>query len=152
GSVGYIATARTAMTVFTVLLLLFGMWHFGWKGIVGSLMALALIGSLLWSSSDYFRSQILGTVEGAQRIGTDYISVSTGLRLEIWSKSAELIMRAPLIGHGTGAIPHSFGVGAQEPSATGPAAAFNPHNEIFRIGIQTGLLGIAVLIAMWISH
>jgi O-antigen ligase len=152
GSLGYVATARTAITVFTVLLFLFGTWHFGWKGIVGSLVALALIGSLLWSSSGYFRSQILGTVEGTQRIGTDYISISTGLRLEIWSKSIELIMQAPLIGHGTGAIPHSLGAGAQEPSVAGPVAAFNPHNEIFRIGIQTGLLGIAVLIAMWISH
>jgi O-antigen ligase len=94
----------------------------------------------------------LGTVEGARRIGTDYISISTGLRLEIWSKSAELIMQAPLIGHGTGAIPHAFGVGPQEPSAASPVAAFNPHNEIFRIGIQTGILGISVLIAMWVSH
>jgi hypothetical protein len=152
GSVGYVATARTAMTVFTVLLLLFGTWHFGWKGIVGSSVALILIGGLLWSSSGYFRSQILGTVEGTQRTGTDYISTSTGLRLEIWSKSAELIMQAPLIGYGTGAIPHSSGAGAQAPSAAGPVEAFNPHNEIFRIGIQTGLVGIAALIAMWISH
>jgi O-antigen ligase len=41
---------------------------------------------------------------------------------------------------------------AQEPAAPGAVATINPHSEIFRVGIQTGLLGIAVLVAMWISH
>jgi O-antigen ligase len=151
-SVGYVATARTAIMVFTVLLLVFGMRHFGWKGILGALLVLSFFGCLLWSSSGNFRSQILETVEGAEGAGTTYISISTGQRLEIWSKSVEMIMQAPLIGHGTGTIPRLFGVGAQEPAAPGAIATINPHSEIFRVGMQTGLLGIAVLIAMWISR
>src|SRR5204862_4691439 len=100
-SVGYVATARTAIMVCTVLLLVFGMRHFGWKGIVGALLVLSFGGCLLWSSSDYFRSQILGTIEGVGGASTSYISISTGQRLEIWSKSAKMIMKAPMIGHGT---------------------------------------------------
>jgi len=151
-SVGYVATARTSIAVFTVLVLFFGMWHFGWKGILGALVILSLIGCLLWSSSSYFRSQIWGTVEGAERSGTNYISASTGLRLEIWGKSIELIAQAPLIGHGTGTIPHLFWLSAQEQAAPNAVVTINPHSEIFLVGIQTGLLGIAALIAMWIAH
>ena len=28
----------------------------------------------------------------------------------------------------------------------------NPHNQIFAIGIQIGLVGIVALLAMWIAH
>jgi O-antigen ligase len=150
-SVGYVATARTSITVFAALLVVFGTRHFGWKGMLASLAVLSLIGCLLWSSSGYFRSQILGTVEGAEGGGTNYISISTALRLEIWEKSIELIAQAPLIGHGTGTIPHVLHLTAPEQPAAG-AAAINPHSQIFVVGIQMGLLGIAVLLAMWISH
>ena len=30
--------------------------------------------------------------------------------------------------------------------------AANPHNQMFAVGIQIGFVGIATLIAMWLSH
>jgi len=152
-NLAYVATARTAIVVFTVLLVVFGGWHFRWKGILGGLAALSLIGTLLWFSSNDFRNQTLSTVQRTEGIGTNYISISTGVRLEIWRKSIELIMQSPFIGHGTGTISHLFGDEMiQELTAPGTAARVDPHNQIFLVGIQTGSLGIAVLIAMWISH
>ncbi len=152
-NVGYVASARTAISVFAVLLLALAIWHFGWKGIPGALVILGLLGALLWTSSNYFRNEFLGTVQGARGVGTNYVSISTGQRLEIWRKSMELIIRAPLIGHGTGGMSRLFAPRAEQGAVTGGAVAtINPHNEIFRVGIQTGLLGIGVLIAMWISH
>jgi O-antigen ligase len=151
-SVAYIATSRTAIAVFTILLFVFGMWHFGWKGIFASLLIVVLIGSLLWSSSDHFRGQVLGTIDGAEGSSRSFISASTVVRLEIWKRSLELLMQSPLIGHGTGTIAHLFGVPAQETTAPVRLITGNPHNEIFRVGIQIGLVGIAALIAMWISH
>jgi O-antigen ligase len=151
-NVGYVATARTAIAVFAVLLLALAMWHFGWKGIAGALAILGLLGALLWTSSNHFRNEFLGTLQGAKGVGTNYVSISTGRRLEIWRKSVELIIRAPLIGHGAGSMSRLFAPRAEQGAATGAVATINPHNEIFRVGIQTGLLGIGVLIAMWISH
>jgi O-antigen ligase len=151
-SVGYIATSRTSMAVFAVLLLLLGMWHFGWKGIFGALAVLSLTAALLWSSSSYFRSQILGTMEGAERVVTSNISISTGFRLGVWTKSMELIGQAPLIGHGTGTIPHLFRLDSEDKAPARAAATDNPHNQIFVVGIQLGLLGACLLIAMWIAH
>ena len=42
-------------------------------------------------------------------------------------------------------------------SAVGEAGASavlsaNPHNQIFAVGIQLGMIGVAVLLAMWIAH
>ena len=31
-------------------------------------------------------------------------------------------------------------------------ASANPHNHILAVGIQLGFIGIAVLLAMWLSH
>ncbi len=30
--------------------------------------------------------------------------------------------------------------------------AANPHNQVFAVGIQIGIIGIAALLAMWIGH
>jgi O-antigen ligase len=149
-NVGYVATARTALAVFAILLIAFGNWHFGWKGIAGALVLLGLVAALLWSSSPSFRGQFLGTLAGIEGVSRDYVSTSTGARLEIWHRSVDLMREAPLIGHGTGSIPQLFGPG--RPAPAGKLGSINPHSEIFRIGIQTGLLGLASLIAMWISH
>jgi hypothetical protein len=149
-NVGYVATARSALVVFAILLLAFGTWHFGWKGTAGALVLLGLVTALLWSSSSYFRSQLSGTVAGIEGIRGDYVSTSTGARLEIWQRSVEVMRQAPLVGQGTGSIPQLFGPGT--PTPLGNLGSINPHSELFRIGIQTGLLGLAVLIAMWISH
>jgi O-antigen ligase len=55
-----------------------------------------------------------------------------------------------VIGHGTGTIAAQFRrAGTDE---TGLRASTNPHNQIFAVGIQLGLIGIAVLLAMWIAH
>jgi len=32
------------------------------------------------------------------------------------------------------------------------AAAVNPHNQMFGVAIQLGLVGVAVLVAMWLAH
>jgi O-antigen ligase len=54
---------------------------------------------------------------------------------------------APLLGHGTGSINAEFS------EATGqPSNATNPHNQMLTVGIQLGIIGIVILIAMWIAH
>ena len=57
-----------------------------------------------------------------------------------------------MIGQGKGTIRSLY-----EKSAVGQAGAAgevsaNPYNQTFAVGIQLGLVGVAVLWAMWISH
>ncbi len=56
-----------------------------------------------------------------------------------------------MIGHGTGSIRETF-----KKSATGigtsAVVSVNPHNQTLAVAIQLGLVGAALLFAMWISH
>src|SRR5207253_10077491 len=82
------------------------------------------------------------------------VPTSIGLRLEFWQKSLQFIKEAPLAGHGTGSTRKLFervAVGDPELRASGNVIG-NPHNQTLNVAVQWGVLGVAVLWAMWISH
>jgi hypothetical protein len=60
----------------------------------------------------------------------------------------ELIAEAPLLGYGTGSIRSLYLHGADKPSPP----VTNPHNQMFAVALQLGLLGTAILLAMWLCH
>ena len=76
---------------------------------------------------------------------------STGIRLELWKKSLGFVAAAPVIGHGTGSIPDQYRRAATGEGVTA-IAANNPHNQIFAVAIQLGMLGVAILMTMWVAH
>jgi hypothetical protein len=57
-----------------------------------------------------------------------------------------------VIGHGTGSIRLLFEKAAAGQAGAAGVAAANPHNQTLAVGIQLGVLGIAVLWAMWVAH
>ena len=59
---------------------------------------------------------------------------------------------APIIGHGTGSITSSFARRRFGQTGASSVASANPHNQIFAVAIQLGLLGTVVLVAMWTAH
>ena len=107
-NIGYVATARTTLVVMAVLLLLFGLRQFGWKGAVGAALIGARARGAIWVSSPYLR----GRVSVAVRAGADYAPTTSILRsdcgLNIGGRSLAFVAEAPVIGHGTGTIPQLF--------------------------------------------
>ena len=77
---------------------------------------------------------------------------STGEHLEFLKKSWRIVGEAPLIGHGTGSIAQEFRRAKVGETGAASEAPVNPHNQIFAVAIQLGLLGAAVLLAMWAAH
>ena len=67
-------------------------------------------------------------------------------------KSFSIVEMAPVFGHGTGSIPEQFQKMTSSNSGSSGTATVNPHNQIFGVAIQIGLLGAAVLVAMWLAH
>jgi hypothetical protein len=59
---------------------------------------------------------------------------------------------APIIGHGTGSIPEQFRQAAFAQAGDPSVAHVNPHDQIMAVAIQLGLVGAALLVAMWIAH
>jgi hypothetical protein len=144
----YIAPGRTTLVVMPLLLLLLGFRYFGWKGVLGACVAGAVMAAAAWFASPLLRGRVLASFSEVQAYEARDAPSSSAIRLELWKRSLEIVAVAPVVGHGTGSIPAQFretgGIFGQE--------AVNPHNQVFAVAIQLGLIGAAILIAMWLAH
>jgi O-antigen ligase len=151
----FITTGRTALVIIPVLAVLYGIQHSGWKGVFGAVAALLAVAAIVWSVSPYLRERVTGVYSEIKLYEQQNKDTSSGERIQFWKQSIRSIEDAPLLGHGTGSIADQFLRAPEgQPSAHGtiPIISANPHNQTFAVGIQLGLIGIAVLWAMWISQ
>jgi O-antigen ligase len=150
--VGFVATGRTVLLVAPVLTFLLGWRQFGWKGLLGAGLLGGVVGAALWFESPYLHVRLESSMTELQ----DYLSSgavnSTGLHLEFLRKSLSFVQTAPIVGHGTGTITQQFQNAAVGQTGASSVASANPHNQIFAVAIQLGLLGTVVLLAMWTAH
>jgi O-antigen ligase len=146
-NVVYVAHARTALVVLPVLLALVGIKLFGARGVAAMLALSICLGALAWATSPSLRLRMAQAVEGVME-PSPQATPNESLRLEWWRNSLTLLQAAPLVGHGTGSIGARLAALASGPDA----AASNPHNQSFFIGIQLGSAGVAILYLMWGAH
>jgi O-antigen ligase len=148
----YIATSRTALVALSVLLVVFGVMKFQWKGALGALVVLAAVGALAWPSSEFLRLRVESFTKELSQYRTENARTSAGERVEFWKKSVAFIAAAPVVGHGTGSIQEQFRRAVSGLGGSSDVASSNPHNQTLAVGIQLGFLGIAALFAMWAAH
>lgn len=151
-NISFVATGRTTIVAAAVLLAVFGFRWFGWKGAIAATFVGMLIGAALWVSSQQLRDRVIVTANEVDAYQTGNSPSSTGLRLEYLKKSVNFILAAPLIGHGTGSIEDQFRRAAVGEGGASARTSVNPHNQILGVGIQLGLVGTMVLMALWIAH
>ena len=150
GNIFYIAPGRTALAIMPLLLIVFGFRYFGWRGVAAACVAGAVLAAVAWAASPLLRGRVIASFSEVQAYESGNALSSSGIRLDLWKKSLGIIASAPLFGHGTGSTPEQFrAVAAGDPAALG---AVNPHNQIFAVAIPLGLVGAAMLIAMWVAH
>jgi O-antigen ligase len=147
----YIATGRTIVVVMPVLLALFGLRLFGWRGVFGVVVAGCLVAAIAWMSSPYLRARVSAVGQEIHLYETQNADTSSGERLEMWKKSLRFVAAAPLFGHGTGSIEQQFRASAGAGGMSG-IISNNPHQQTLTVAIQLGLVGVAVMFAMWIAH
>ena len=140
------------LVAFPFLVAVLGWQRFGWKGAIGFLVAGGLLATAAWTSSPYLRSRVIGAINEVELYETQNAETSSGYRLEMWKKSVEFIAAAPVIGHGTGSIEDMFRRAAIGKTGISAAVTANPHNQTLVIAVQFGLIGVAVLYAMWVAH
>lgn len=151
-NIAFVAAARSVLVVFVVLVMLFGLQRFGWKGTIAVASIAALLSVMAWISSPNLRSRVLSVVDEVYFYRMEQAETSTGYRLEFWSKSIEIVSRAPIFGHGTGSLYEQFRRVAKGNQGISSTVTDNPHNQTLSVAIQLGLLGVALLYAMWIAH
>ncbi len=152
-NIAFVETGRTTLVTIVVLIPLFGFRQFGWRGMaVAGVVGGALAGAL-WLSSPYLRERVTHAVEEVNLYRTEHqAATSSGLRLEFWRNSIEAIAKAPILGNGTGSIPEQLSSPISREPGFASFGTVNPHNEIFVVAIQLGLVGTIALLAMWIAH
>ena len=148
----FVVTGRTALLVAPVLLLMLGWREFRWKGLAGAALAGVVVSATIWYGSPYLRNKLMTSVEELQAYRMKDQANSTGLHMEFLRKSLLFVETAPIIGHGTGSIPEQFRNSEVGRSGASSTYTDNPHNQIFAVGIQLGLVGVALLLAMWMAH
>jgi O-antigen ligase len=148
----YVSPGRTALVVIPLLIAILGLRQYGWKGLIGASLAGAVVLGIAWSASPFLRGRVLYSFHELDKYRQENAASSTALRIEFWKKSAGFIATAPLIGHGTGSMPELFRRAAAGESGASAVASVNPHNQFFAVAVQLGLLGGAILVAMWVAH
>jgi O-antigen ligase len=148
----FVVTSRTALLDIPVLLLLLGWREFGWKGLLGTACLACIVGATVWLGSPYMHERMNRSMHELQDYRTSDAVNPTGLHIEFLRKSLSFVETAPIIGHGTGSIPEEFRNSAVGKTGAASELSANPHNQAFAVGIQLGLIGVAVLLAMWTAH
>jgi O-antigen ligase len=150
----FVITSRTALVTMPIMLAVFALMHLRWRLALTLLCGFVLLAVAAWSTSHQLQ-------ETVGKFFTDYGYTSVqknesgiGSRLIYWQKSLRFFAAAPLIGHGTGATRSLFEQTAEERVGTGTMVIVvsNPHNQTLNVAVQWGLVGVALLWAMWLVH
>jgi O-antigen ligase len=148
--------SKTGILMTAALVGLFVVQAEGWKRSLLIATPIVLIAAVaLWMSPPAQRrlAEIATDIHAVDSgKGSSEATLSTASRLDFWSKAVEFIEQAPLFGHGTGSTKSLYqSLEATRPSPYGEAVP-DPHNQFFAIAIQVGLVGGAILLAMWVVH
>jgi O-antigen ligase len=149
----FVTVSRTALVTVPIMLAIFAVLHLKWRTTVIIACAAVGLAAAAWLASPQLRLRASTFVSDYQKYKEKDQATSLGLRLEYWQKSLRFIAEAPITGHGTGSIRGLFQGAATglEFSASRDVVG-NPHNQTLHVAVQWGVIGFAVLYAMWSLH
>ena len=150
--IAFVAASRTVLLVAPLLVIALGYRQFGLKGVLAAALIAGALAGALWLESSYLRTRIADSMAELRGYLDANTASSTGEHLEFLKKSWRIVADAPVIGHGTGSIAEEFRRARTGETGAASVAPVNPHNQIFAVAIQLGLLGVAVLLAVWAAH
>lgn len=150
--IAFVATGRTTLLVAPVLVLLFGWRQSRWKGLMTAAVLFCVLGAALAAGSPYLRARLGTSLQEFEAYRKTDADSSTAFHLEFLRKSLLFVETAPILGHGTGSIVAEFRKAAVDQTGAAAMPTVNPHNQIFAVAIQLGLVGAAVVLAMWAAH
>ncbi len=150
--IAFIATGRTALVILLVLLGVYALTRLSGRGILIAMLAIVALAAAVYFTSAYLRERVEQIWTDEQVYEQTDARSSSGERIEFAKKSLAFMRESPMIGHGTGSIHALFEKAAVGHSGAQAVASTNPHNQTFAVGIQLGLLGIALLWLMWMAH
>lgn len=141
---------RAGQLVFLVLLAVLVFQRFARRPLLAGLLSAVLVSALLtgaYAGNDYFRTRVDMAVNEITHY-EESVNTSAGLRLTFLMNSARLFAEHPLLGVGTGDYTRDYAE-LHARYSPGWLATDNPHNQYLFVLSTTGLLGGAVLLAVY---
>ena len=130
-----------------VLALLLGYERLGAKGLFSAFLGLAAVATVLAVTPTAFRERVTLIQQEIKQWRVEEASqTSTGLRLEFYRHSLDVIAAHPLVGVGTGGFAAAY---ARQVYGSGKVATQNPHNELLHLTAQLGMAGLMTLVALF---
>jgi len=150
-NVTLVAPSRTGLVTVPVLLAILVIAHCRWQVSIAAVCAIVAAAVAVFAASPKIQGRLLAIATEIQDYRTRQATTSAGERYEFWTTGIGIVAKAPVIGHGTGAVHDSFIRAAAERGSRKPATT-NPHNQTLTVAIQLGFAGALLLFAMWMSH
>jgi len=145
----FVNISKTGILMAGALLALLLLETQGWRrGLLIAIPAtLAIVAALSFSPAAQVRFKQL--LEGTEPLHENHENISTASRLYFWKEAQVFVAGAPVLGHGTGSIAGLYR-GLDQSRTFGDIP--DPHNQFLHTTLQVGLVGGALLIAMWAAH
>jgi O-antigen ligase len=111
----------------------------------------AIAGGLVYAALHSHGSRLAETNDEISAYETSNKNTSMGVRIVFYRRSLELLAERPIIGHGVGTVQDEFDAYARNHTGAAAATAGNPHNEFLLMGIQLGVVGIALFVFLLVQ-
>lgn len=146
-NVVFMIQGATGYLVLGTLVLYLGFGWRSWRGLAFAAGVVAIATAVLALVPGSFHQKVTTIAsEVSQWRPGQADTTSAGLRLEFYRNSLAIVREHPLLGVGTGGFPRAY---AEQVRGTGMTEARNPHNEYLLIAVQTGFVGLALLLHLF---
>jgi len=147
GANALMVQGRTGYIVLAALALYLGYAWLRWRGLAGTAAALAATVAVLAIIPGPFQERFALAGADSRSLAAQQARTSNAQRLEMYAVTVEIIRDHPWLGVGTGGFPAAYA--QKKPSGSVVAQSRNPHNEYLLMAAQTGLAGLALLVALF---
>lgn len=121
----------------------------GWRQ--GATVVLALLGLAMASyyASPRLHDRVNLVMAEYQAWQPNHGNNSTGLRLDFYYNTLQIVQQHPVFGVGTGGFPAAF---VKQTQGMDVLKTHNPHNEYLMITVQTGVIGLVMLLYLFYTQ
>jgi O-antigen ligase len=149
----FVIVSRTALVTMPIMAAVFGLVHLRARTNLMILAAAIVVAAAAWFASPQLESTVTRFSIDYRQYKETGRATSIGERLEYWRNGLRFFLDAPLVGHGTGSTKGLYEEASNGPDWTAGTRVFpNPHNQTLNVAVQWGVIGVAILYAMWILH
>jgi O-antigen ligase len=148
----FVVISRTALVTMPIMLAVFALLHLKLRTTILASCIAALFAAVVWNASPDLRITVAKFFADYQQTWGQNNPSGMGSRLQFWQKSLRFFAEAPVIGHGTGSTRGLFEQAAIGQIGSHAEIVANPHNQTLNVAVQWGVIGVAVLYAMWLLH